>query len=112
MHSNVFRYRNRDTHDIIWAAGLFDYLNDKAFVSLLRKFKEWLKEDGEVIVGNYNEAHNPSRDYMEILGDWHLIHRTESQLLALANKAGFGDAEIHVSRMPDNIILYLHINVK
>ena len=54
--------------------------------------------------------HNPSRDYMEILGDWHLIHRTETELLQLARKAGFKDHQVHVSRMPDNVILYLHIN--
>jgi hypothetical protein len=47
---------------------------------------------------------------MEILGDWHLIHRTEAQLLQLAIEAGFKEHQIHVSRMPDNVILYLHMN--
>jgi hypothetical protein len=47
---------------------------------------------------------------MEILGDWHLIHRTEAQLLQLAIEAGFKEHQIHVSRMPDNVILYLYMN--
>ncbi len=111
INSNIFRYQTEKTFDFIWAAGLFDYLNDKAFVKLLIRFKEWQKEGGEIVIGNYNEAHNPSRNYMEILGDWHLIHRTEEQLLNLARQAGFGEHEIHVSRMPDNAILYLHINI-
>lgn len=112
INSNIFRYRTDESYDFIWSAGLFDYLNDKAFVKLLKCFKEWQKKGGEVVIGNYNEAHNPSRDYMEILGDWHLIHRTEGQLLHLARTAGFGEDEIHVSRMPDNVILYLHIQAK
>ncbi|QCX01596.1 class I SAM-dependent methyltransferase [Aggregatimonas sangjinii] len=109
VHSNIFRYQTEESFDFIWAAGLFDYLNDKAFIKLLRRFAAWQKKGGEIVIGNYNEAHNPSRDYMEILGDWHLIHRTEAQLLQLAKKAGFSEDEIHVSRMPDNVILYLHI---
>ena len=108
-HTNIFKYKNVHEHDIIWSAGLFDYLNDSAFVVLLNRFREWLKKEGEIIIGNFNENHNPSRDYMEILGDWHLIHRTEERLLKLAKQAGFGEHEIHVSRMPDNVILYLHL---
>ncbi|TMM58746.1 class I SAM-dependent methyltransferase [Maribacter algarum] len=110
VNSNIFRYQTEESYDFIWSAGLFDYLNDRAFVKLLRRFKGCLKKGGEIVVGNYNEAHNPSRDYMEILGDWHLIHRTETQLLQLAKEAGFAEHEIHVSRMPDNVILYLHIH--
>jgi len=109
VNSNIFRYQTDKSFDFIWAAGLFDYINDKAFVKLLKRFKEWQKGGGEIVIGNYNEAHNPSRDYMEILGDWHLIHRTEEQLLRLAKAAGFVEKEVHVSRMPDNVILYLHI---
>lgn len=110
VNSNIFRYKTDETYDLIWSAGLFDYLNDKAFVILLKRFKAWQKKGGEIIVGNYNADHNPSRDYMEVLGDWHLIHRTEEQLLKLAGAAGFTDDEIHVNRMPDNVILYLHMN--
>ena len=110
VNSNIFRYKTDKTYDLIWSAGLFDYLNDKAFVILLKRFKAWQKKGGEIIIGNYNAAHNPSRDYMEILGDWHLIHRTEEQLLGLAITAGFTEEEIHVNRMPDNVILYLHMN--
>ena len=109
INSNIFRYQTAKTFEFIWSAGLFDYLNDKAFVKLLRRFKEWQKKGGEIVIGNYNESNNPSRNYMEILGDWHLIHRTETELIQLARDSGFEDHQIHVSRMPDNVILYLHI---
>ena len=109
ISANIFRYQTEASFDFIWAAGLFDYLNDKAFVKLLQRFTTWQKKGGEIVVGNYNESHNPSRDYMEILGDWHLIHRTEAQMLQLAREAGFSEDKIRVSRMPDNVILYLHL---
>ena len=78
-------------------------------MKLLKRLKEWQKKGGEIVIGNFNQAHNPSRDYMEILGDWCLIHRTEEQLLRLAKESGYGENEIYVSRMPDNMILYLHV---
>lgn len=110
INSNIFRYQTEESYDFIWAAGLFDYFNDKTFVKLLMRFATWQKKGGEIVIGNFNEAHNPARDYMEILGDWRLIHRTEEQLLQLARDAGFSENEIYVSRMPDNVILYLHIH--
>lgn len=110
VNSNIFRYQTEESFDFIWSAGLFDYLNDKAFVKLLKRFKEWQKKGGEIVIGNYNEAHNPSRHYMEVLGDWNLIYRTGTQLIELAIAAGFMKKDVHVSRMPDNVILYLHMH--
>jgi len=112
VHSNIFKFRNNKTYDMIWSAGLFDYLNDKAFVFLLEKFKDWLSPQGELIIGNYNEEYNPSRDYLEILGDWHLNHRTEAQLIALATEAGLDNCSVEVNRLEDNVILYLSLKMK
>lgn len=109
VNSNIFKFRNNKTYDLIWSAGLFDYLNDKAFVLLLRKFKDWLAPKGEIIIGNYNEEHNPSRDYLEVFGDWQLIHRTEERLVELAKNAGFKKHQLKVDRLLDNVILYLRI---
>ena len=111
VHSNIFRFNTKEKFQMIWSAGLFDYLNDRAFVLLLKKFRGWLAQRGEIIVGNYNEEHNPSRDYLEILGDCHLIHRTEQQLWELAKKAGFSNHQIKVTHLDDKVILYLHLKI-
>jgi len=111
VHSNIFRFENSEKFDVIWSAGLFDYMNDKAFLLLLERFKNWLLSGGEIIVGNFNEDHNPSRDYMEIMGDWHLIHRTENQLKDLAKRAGFRNDQISVGREESNVNLFLHIKI-
>ena len=55
VNSNIFKYQGSDTYDFIWSAGLFDYLNDKAFVMLLKRFKTWQREGGEIVIGNFNE---------------------------------------------------------
>ncbi len=73
---------------------LFDYFNDKTFVAILKKMKNWLKPGGEIVVGNFNDNHNPSRNYMEILGEWYLEHRSENTLKQLALKARFEELGI------------------
>lgn len=111
VHSNIFKFENEKKYDVIWSAGLFDYMNDKAFMLLLNRFKKWLAPEGEIVIGNFNEDHNPSRDYMEIMGDWHLIHRTEEQLRQLAKQAGFLNSQIKIGREELNVNLFLHIKM-
>ena len=111
VHSNIFRYKNDRKRDMVWSAGLFDYLSEKAFVMLLKRFGEWLKPGGEIVVGNYNEAHNPTRNYLEILGDWCLLHRTREELFELGQKAGFRKSQITVENEAENVILFLRIKV-
>ena len=106
---NIFRFRTEKKYDIIWSAGLFDYFEDKMFVKLLTNFGEWLKPDGEIIIGNFNEDHNPSRLFMEMFGEWHLNHRSEEHLIELATQAGFQKENIWVGHEEENINLFLHI---
>ncbi len=101
----------KQTFDLIWSAGLFDYFDDKLFAALLRRFRNYLKSGGEIVVGNFNQDHNPSRAYMEILGNWFLHHRTEQQLIDLAQKADFEHWQLSVNREPENVNLFLHIKV-
>lgn len=109
VHKNIFRHKEESKFNVIWSAGLFDYFDEKSFVLMLKKFKEWLNDNGEIIIGNFNENHNPSRDYMEILGDWHLHHRTENELQELAEKAGFNPNQIIIGKEKENVNLFLHI---
>ncbi len=109
VYRNVLRLQCQQNFNLIWSAGLFDYFNDKVFVSVLSHFRNYLKPGGEIVIGNFNEDHNPSREYMEIFGEWFLHHRSEQQLYELAEKAGFCKHEISVDREPENVNLFLHI---
>ena len=111
VERNIFRYQTSTKYDVIWSAGLFDYFEDKAFVMILKRFKDWLSPGGEIVIGNFNEDNNPSRDYMELFGEWYLNHRTVEQLISLATKAGFERNNISIGREEENVNLFLHINI-
>ncbi len=105
---NVIRHTPDKQYDLIWSAGLFDYFKGKHFVYLVRKYYDFLKEDGEMIIGNFN-TNNPSRRIMEILGDWFLYHRSEEELKQFARQAGIPDDKIEVFKEPLGINLFLRV---
>jgi SAM-dependent methyltransferase len=109
VNRNILRFQSEQNFNLIWSAGLFDYFNDKVFVSVMRRFRNNLKPGGEIVIGNFNEENNPSREYMEIFGEWFLHHRSEQQLYDLAQKAGFSTNEIAVNHEPENVNLFLHV---
>ena len=74
------------TPDFLVCPGLFDYLDDEAAASLLNVFWERLGESGLLLVGNF-APHNPTRAYMEWIGNWYLTYRTAEQLSRLAVQA-------------------------
>jgi extracellular factor (EF) 3-hydroxypalmitic acid methyl ester biosynthesis protein len=110
INKNIFRFSTTKKYDMVWSAGLFDYFDDKAFVSLLKGFGQWVNPGGEIVIGNFNDEHNPSRLFMEMFGEWHLKHRAEDELISLAMAAGYLRENISVGREPENINLFLHIN--
>lgn len=107
-NKNVLRYSPDGSYDLIWSAGLFDYFQDSLFVRLLRRFSFYLKDDGEMIIGNFNVI-NPSKKIMEILGDWYLYHRSQEQLIGFAKEAGIPSDKIEVFSEPLKINLFLRI---
>ena len=105
---NVIRYTPEKKYDLIWSAGLFDYFKGKHFVFLLKKYYEYLKEDGELIIGNFN-TENPSRRAMEIMGDWFLYHRSADELKNYALQAGVEESKIDVFQEPLGVNLFLRV---
>jgi len=107
IHKNILRFKPDKQYDIIWFAGVFDYLSDKVFLYLLNRFKSWVKENGNIIIGNFSQK-NPTRPYMEF-GHWFIFHRSERKLLELAKKANFASEQIKVEKEPEGINLFLWI---
>ena len=75
------------TPDFLICSGLFDYLPDAAATAMLRLFWERLAEGGVLLVWNF-APHNPTRAYMEWIGNWYLIYRTGTDFGRLAAGAG------------------------
>jgi len=105
---NALRFCSNRKFDLVWSAGLLDYFNDKQFVFLLKRMCTLAADHAEIVVGNFHPD-NPSRDYMELVGDWYLTYRTECDLMTLAQKAGFCLNDIRVGVEKENVNLFLHI---
>ncbi|MEN6496435.1 MAG: hypothetical protein ABFD16_19290, partial [Thermoguttaceae bacterium] len=75
------------TADFLVCSGLFDYLTDEGGAALLGSFWRQLAPGGLLLVGNF-APHNPSRAYMEWIGNWYLTYRTAGQLEQVAHQAG------------------------
>lgn len=107
-NKNIFRFSTEKKFDVIWSSGLFDYFEDRFFVLALKRFLKWLKPGGEIIVGNFSED-NSSRGYMEVFGEWFLIHRSKEELIRLAKSAGVSENNICVDSEELGVNLFLRI---
>jgi SAM-dependent methyltransferase len=105
---NAFRFTSPHRFHLIWSAGLFDYLSDRLFLRLVRRLQGLLDDEGSIVVGNFSVS-NPSRAYMELLGDWHLEHRSPVGLLELGRRAGYSDQAMRVGSEPLGVNLFLHL---
>jgi len=107
IHKNILKFRTTKKYDIIWSAGMFDYLNDKSFKYMLRNMTNLLKTDGKIVIGNFHPR-NPSRRAMEF-GEWYLQHRNEAQLIELASSICSIKSNIKINSEKTGINLFLHI---
>jgi len=108
---NALTFRTSEKYDLVWSGGLFDYFTDRVFVTALKRLLRLLAPGGECVIGNFSTS-NPSRPYMELVGDWRLIHRTEQQLRNLALDAGVGSSQIAVDQEPLGVNLFLRIKTE
>ncbi|MEO8484229.1 MAG: class I SAM-dependent methyltransferase [Acidobacteriota bacterium] len=100
LNRNVVRglqdARRFGPYSLVVAGGLFDYLPDRMAVLVLRQIRErLLHAGGRVLFTNITEP-NPYRYWIEYVGEWCLIHRSESEVRTLCHEAGFADESIEV----------------
>lgn len=88
--TNIDRY---GLQEMIVCLGLFDYLEEKWAVRVLRALYDLLSEGGLMVIGNFSDK-NPSRVYMEWIGDWHIIYRTKAEFRYIFEKAGLFQVDI------------------
>ena len=69
--------------DLVYAAGLFDYLSEGLAVRLIRSLCAMLAPEGRLLLANYTPD-SRGRAYMEAFMDWNLIYRDEAAMEALA----------------------------
>lgn len=75
--------------DLIYSAGLYDYLPDGLAKRLTRRLLQMLRPGGRLLIANFVPG-GTGRGYMELFMDWTLILRNEAAMRALAVAAGAG----------------------
>ena len=110
---NIFRMPERSTQQLVFPAahfilctGLFDYLSDVAASQMLAFLHRHLEPNGTLMVGNF-APHNPTRTYMEWIGNWYLIYRDAAALLRVADAAGIESDRRQVVAEPLGVNLFL-----
>ena len=106
--ANALRFVSEQEYRLVWSAGLFDYFGDDGFKFLLRRLLTMLAPEGELVIGNFSRK-NATRDYMEVMGDWNLYHRTEDELHTLATACGVAPEDVRIGREPEGVNLFLHV---
>jgi extracellular factor (EF) 3-hydroxypalmitic acid methyl ester biosynthesis protein len=76
--------------DLIYAAGLYDYLDAKTASRLTSRLFDLLKPGGRLLLGNFLDG-LWEIPYMETYMDWRLIHRTEDEIKGFASEIDPGN---------------------
>ncbi len=71
-----------DSYDLVYCAGLFDYLSQKVCRRLTDIFYKLAKPGARVVITNVSST-NPSIGWMEFLLEWNLVYRNNDEMLDL-----------------------------
>lgn len=98
--------------DLIYSAGLFDYLSRSTATTLVSRLFDDLQPGGRLLVGNLTSNHS-ERGYMEAFMDWWLEYRTEDDMYSLADDLPDNEIEsLDVWTDDYGVVLYLDVRCK
>jgi SAM-dependent methyltransferase len=83
--------------DLVYTAGLMDYLSDRLAARLIKTLAKLLNPGGRLIVTNFVPG-IVERGYMEAIMDWTLKYRTPDELerLAAPLQTDIGSAQVQL----------------
>ncbi len=112
VRENLFRLPTKkaavvtEPADVVFCAGLFDYLEDAQAVAMLKMMRSWLLPSGRLLAFNFSTS-NPTRAYMEWIGNWYLKYRTLEEMEDLARQAGIPVGNFSASSESLGVNLYI-----
>jgi extracellular factor (EF) 3-hydroxypalmitic acid methyl ester biosynthesis protein len=92
--------------DLIYCAGLFDYLSPNTCAELVQLFHGNLLPGGLTVVANMDDA-KPFRNFIEFVLDWQLIYRKAREVGAFAPNHAKGQATVVAESAAVNLFLHL-----
>jgi extracellular factor (EF) 3-hydroxypalmitic acid methyl ester biosynthesis protein len=95
-----------EQYDVVFCAGLFDYLSDKVCRKLMEVFYGMLAPEGLLVATNVDV--HPSRGEMEHFLEWHLIHRDTARMASLTPSTADPD-QVSLVRDPTGVNIFLSI---
>lgn len=93
-------------YDLIYCAGLFDYLSDDTCRELVNLFHHNLRPDGLVVVANMDDS-KPFRNFIEFVLDWQLIYRQADAIKRFAPEGALDGTRVVAE--PSAVNLFLHV---
>jgi extracellular factor (EF) 3-hydroxypalmitic acid methyl ester biosynthesis protein len=93
-------------YDLIYCAGLFDYLSEATCGELVKLFHHNLLPGGLTIAANMNDS-KPFRNFIEFVLDWQLIYRTSREIRRFAPEHALEQTSVVAE--PSSVNLFLHL---
>jgi extracellular factor (EF) 3-hydroxypalmitic acid methyl ester biosynthesis protein len=94
--------------DMVYSMGLFDYLPELVAQRLISVLYKRVAPGGQVFVGNLEFEPNTTWLMDFVLG-WHLVWRTDSEMLRLAAELTPSPASVNVDRDPTGRCIFLRV---
>jgi SAM-dependent methyltransferase len=94
--------------DLVYAAGLYDYLPESAACQLTQSLFDRLQPGGTLLIANFLPGIR-DRGYMETFMDWCLIYRTLDEIRALTRDLPEGRFTSRAFTDPDSVIGFVEI---
>lgn len=97
-----------EKYDLIYSTGLFDYFSEKIATLLIGNLKKILKPGGSLIIANVRDKYsNPSVYFMEWVGDWYLVYRSDEAFREIFINAGFTENQLDVRYEQQGVLQYI-----
>ncbi|BDS06036.1 hypothetical protein NT6N_10760 [Oceaniferula spumae] len=96
-----------ESYDVVYCAGLFDYLSQKVCKKLVELFTKLLRPGGKLITTNVAST-NPRIGWMEYVVEWNLVYRNDWEMLDLIPLDGT-ILQTDLKRDPTGVNLFLEI---
>ena len=99
-------YARSEQHDLIYCAGLFDYLTDETCRQLMDAFYAKLAPGGLLIATNVDD--HPARYQMECFLEWNLIQRDLAAMRGIVPQKA-SSPEISIKKEPTGVNIFLEV---
>jgi extracellular factor (EF) 3-hydroxypalmitic acid methyl ester biosynthesis protein len=95
-------------YDLIYTTGLFDYLDVRVAIRLIRNLKKLLTPEGVLAISDVQEKFsNPSLPFMELVGEWDLIYRNTEEFRRFFIESGFRSDQLTYKFEQQGIMQYI-----